>query len=818
VHLPTSRRPPAHKERPSSAAAVRAYAVSRSDDAARREAARTAAAVSTPRRRLGRPATADGVRGTTPGETAVIRGSSHKEEEHAIRPVPLTQAQVLARYRRPMSARGRRPPSAGVDNNNINNNSNNSNNNNRNSNSNDNNSNNHNNNNNNKLENRELLTPPLPEKGVPGDPMRAPSIDFLAGEFLRDVEAAGFSTDSRVYEIEWRVIRSRGQCVRCPRDGRKGCAYVDTLWGEAAVGQATHMLSYTWGYRVCDIAAGLESYCSLRGISSEETYVWICCLCINQHRVKEAQMRGDVVPFDAFAAEFGDRVRNVGCVLALMAPWQAPVVLGRVWCVFELHMAEEIGKPVDVVMPPQEARDFAEAIFTPDGLKKLWGALSGVRVEHAEASVPADRENILQLVKQGVGAGKLNRAVVSKLQGWFTHAAESHVRQRLEEDRSEETAGACFQVAKMFHQLARFDQAEALMEEGRAVLDEIGQFRGLAKITFLRGMGMVQTQRGKLSEAWDSFSEARSLHGLEGDLFSTMEGADLLRHMGSVLRLRGDVAGALEMCREALAAYTSVQALETSEAATLFQDMGVACAQAGDRSAALSHFDQAVQVHAAIGSSETPDCAHLVQNIGVEQRQAGELEGARSSFLEARRLLGLTGTLETPQGANLLQNLGVVHKLLGDLKQAASSYEEAHGIFMSTGTLETGNGADLLENMGDLARQQGESELASARYEEAYLIRESTGTLDTANGRGLGAKLDRELGRSLDEAGGMPPDGCADELPPEPWAVAVEHVREEGAEVAQHYVMAPVSYTTSACVPDDVVVAEELWEAPVSFA
>ncbi|CAE8732047.1 unnamed protein product, partial [Polarella glacialis] len=686
VHLPTSRRPPAHKERPSSAAAVRAYAVSRSDDAARREAARTAAAVSTPRRRLGRPATADGVRGTTLGETAVIRGSFHKEEEHAIRPVPLTQAQVLARYRE--------------------------------------------------------LPPTPPEKGEPGDPMRAPSIDFLAGEFLRDVEAAGFSTESRVYEIEWRVIRSRGQCVRCPRDGRKGCAYVDTLWGEAAVGQATHMLSYTWGYRVCDIAAGLESYCSLQGISSEETYIWICCLCINQHRVKEAQMRGDVVPFDAFAAEFGDRVRNVGCVLALMAPWQAPVFLGRVWCVFELHMAEEIGKPVAVVMPPQEARDFAEAIFTPDGLKKLWGALSGVRVEHAEASVPADRENILQLVKQGVGAGKLNRAVVSKLQGWFTHAAESHVRQRLEEDRSEETAG-------------------------------------LAKITFLRGMGLVQTQRGKLSEAWDSFSEARSLHGLEGDLFSTMEGADLLRHMGSVLRLRGDVAGALEMCR------------------------------AGDRSAALSHFDQAVQVHAAIGSSETPDCAHLVQNIGVEQRQAGELEGARSSFLEARRLLGLTGTLETPQGANLLQNLGVVHKLLGDLKQAASSYEEAHGIFVSTGTLETGNGADLLENMGDLARRQGESELASARYEEAYLIRESTGTLDTANGRGLGAKLDRELGRSLDEAGGMPPDGCADELPPEPWAVTVEHVRGEGAEVAQHYVMAPVSYTTSACcVPDDVVVAE----------
>ena len=43
------------------------------------------------------------------------------------------------------------------------------------------------------------------------------------------------------------VVRQYSAETICPIDGRKGSAYVHVLSGEDHVGEATHMLSYTWG-------------------------------------------------------------------------------------------------------------------------------------------------------------------------------------------------------------------------------------------------------------------------------------------------------------------------------------------------------------------------------------------------------------------------------------------------------------------------------------------------------------------------------------------------------------------------------------------
>eukprot|EP00913_Durusdinium_trenchii_P015090 g14152.t1 len=95
------------------------------------------------------------------------------------------------------------------------------------------------------------------------------------------------------------------------------------------------MLSYSWGYGVGTIADTLTDFFG----RDVHRYVWICCLCINQHRVKEAQAAGEVVPFKEFEEAFGKRVAGVSHILAMMSPWQEPLYLKRVWCVFEFSRA-----------------------------------------------------------------------------------------------------------------------------------------------------------------------------------------------------------------------------------------------------------------------------------------------------------------------------------------------------------------------------------------------------------------------------------------------------------------------------------------------
>ena len=95
-----------------------------------------------------------------------------------------------------------------------------------------------------------------------------------------------------VYDIEPTVIREKGRNVVCPRDGKLGAAYVDCVGVAQGAGMATHMLSYTWGYSVeTDIVDGLKEFCknSEPHLDPSGTHFWICCFCINQHRVVEQQ-------------------------------------------------------------------------------------------------------------------------------------------------------------------------------------------------------------------------------------------------------------------------------------------------------------------------------------------------------------------------------------------------------------------------------------------------------------------------------------------------------------------------------------------------
>ena len=79
----------------------------------------------------------------------------------------------------------------------------------------------------------------------------------------------------------------------CPIDGKRGVAYVHCINGNDHVGTATHMLSYAWGYRAIDIVETLSAFWKGNKLDPKKTYIWICCLCNNQHRVFN-----ELVPFE----------------------------------------------------------------------------------------------------------------------------------------------------------------------------------------------------------------------------------------------------------------------------------------------------------------------------------------------------------------------------------------------------------------------------------------------------------------------------------------------------------------------------------------
>jgi hypothetical protein len=78
--------------------------------------------------------------------------------------------------------------------------------------------------------------------------LRGPSVQHLAA-LAPDVYAAGANgAETTISQAVRAVFKPRSEDTVCPRDGKVGCAYVDTLTNGDDAGDSTALLSYTWGY------------------------------------------------------------------------------------------------------------------------------------------------------------------------------------------------------------------------------------------------------------------------------------------------------------------------------------------------------------------------------------------------------------------------------------------------------------------------------------------------------------------------------------------------------------------------------------------
>jgi hypothetical protein len=130
----------------------------------------------------------------------------------------------------------------------------------------------------------------------------------------------------------------------------------------------------------------LQRWTNRVGRDPKRTYIWICSLCLNQHRVQDK-----AVSPEELAAEFGPRVLAIGRLLPMLEPWcvavcavcrgdlraecacvyglfsrsltgphrtpcrrrrRNPLYLNRAWCLFELYTAigEREKVEIDVIL------------------------------------------------------------------------------------------------------------------------------------------------------------------------------------------------------------------------------------------------------------------------------------------------------------------------------------------------------------------------------------------------------------------------------------------------------------------------------------
>merc|ERR1712232_1183325 len=446
--------------------------------------------------------------------------------------------------------------------------------------------------------------------------------------------------------------------------------------------KASHMLSYSWGYKIGDILDTLNVFCeSQPALTPKEVVVWMCCFCVNQHRVKEQQNSGDKVPFDEFKKTFSDRVLGIGKIIAMMAPWQEPLYVKRVWCDFEMFTAVKEKCEMHIMMPPEEADDLRSTLVEgKKGLDEVWKALMNIDMENAEASIEDDKINILKIIKGGVGFEEFNSIVSERLRTWMVSSLKELTAKA--ESAGQNAIASQLAIGDLLENLGKHKEAKEFVDAGLAACKKEGTMNSVTAAKLLECCGTCLSKGFKdPNGAMEKFNSALDIYK-ELKMHTSDEYVELMRNMALVEKFNNNIDGAHARLVEAKSILEANNSINTTNGAAVLKNLGavlidmVPC----DADGALENYTQALRIQELEGTAETPAAAGLLMNIGIAKIRCGEVYDALDILKRGRRIRDRTGTLVGKQGDWLLKCITDAENHVKVLQVFAALDEDGNGM------------------------------------------------------------------------------------------------------------------------------------------
>jgi tetratricopeptide (TPR) repeat protein len=450
----------------------------------------------------------------------------------------------------------------------------------------------------------------------------------------------------------------------------------------------------------------IKGYCQEQKLDPKRTYIWICCLCLNQHRVVESNKSGmgSASSVD-FETEFKRRVLGIGRVLCMMTPWGSPANLKRVWCIYEIFMAMNEHCDLSIVMPPREKDRMSIQLFSSfgsagvRGIDTLCKALAQVNIEQAEASVKQDKERILDLIRKHTGFQKVNGLVREGLRAWVGRAIISLVEERCShgETTSESFTVFCreagdildmfgdycsanqvrMKASKALQSIQHLESAHALTEKGQAYLSQ-NDYHG-AREMFAKALEVNQKALGRdhLETAKLYFRIGQLLNkmgGEKGKALTMMRNCAAIQemalgdhrdtgvtycHIGSLLGDMGETNDGIEMAQKALVILESYVGKEHPDTALCYGTLA-GLLKERDPKEALSMIDECCSIQESIKGGKHPDLASTFITRGEILRIMGRYGDSEISFRRGLAIYETTIGVESISAAWAYANLSAM--------------------------------------------------------------------------------------------------------------------------------------------------------------
>ena len=468
------------------------------------------------------------------------------------------------------------------------------------------------------------------------------SVAFIQNVFLNEVKEKGFDPmTTNIYDVLDVIIKEKSKDRKCSTDGKKGTSYINCLENKY-VGDSDFFLSYCWAYYVGYIVGSLTRFCETENMDPEDTFLWMDCFCVNQHRVAETN---ESMPFSDLRTKFESQVQSTGHVLAMMLPWYEPIYFKRAWCLYEIYSALEADVKVTVIMSPQCDKSMMNLIMA-DGLfmmNHLYQLKAEVRIESAKATNPKDLENILKAIRDGPGYATFNNTMGIFMTRW---------------------------VSRNLINILKKSETEVSSDN----LD-------LAKCYNVIGYSLCE--KGDHERAINLFEKSLKLHerSLGGKDIKT---AIIYNNLGCTFHDQGKCDEALHMHKRALKIREETLGVHHEETASSYNNIGCILLDLNRQNEAKKYLQSALKVHQQTKVRNSLSLASIYHNMGCLSQLSGELSSALNFHQHALKIQLLVLGKYHPQTASSFQQMCDLLTELGNEAKAAKYRQEAIDIRIKT--------------------------------------------------------------------------------------------------------------------------------------
>ncbi|CAK4123037.1 unnamed protein product [Aphanomyces euteiches] len=174
---------------------------------------------------------------------------------------------------------------------------------------------------------------------------------------------------------------------------------------------ASWYVSHAWSYLFLDTVQALDTYFDEKELDPSTEALWFCVFNVNQHDV----VSDDAVDFEEI---FRTTLGTIRRMVMVVHPWNDPITLTRIWCIYEVYLATLLeGGEFQVAMATPQKRAFLDDVRSQSNA--FFDMLGKVRSERARATKRSDQARIVQLIDEQIGFTDLDNKIFGALSGWM---------------------------------------------------------------------------------------------------------------------------------------------------------------------------------------------------------------------------------------------------------------------------------------------------------------------------------------------------------------------------------------------------------------